>query len=73
MMESTFFYTGVVAFSMMVVGLGFTVYEFRRLGQAQQARLEAEKKMTDFPQGRFEGKDVNVRENARLKVVKAGH
>jgi hypothetical protein len=43
MMESTFFYTGVVAFSMMVVGLGFTVFEFRKLGQEQQSRMTAEK------------------------------
>ena len=65
MMESTFFYTGVIAFSMMVLGLGFTVFEFRKLGQSQKAARMAGGS-ADL-QNRHESAD-----SAGLKVVNAG-
>ena len=43
MIESTFFYTGLIAFTTMVIGLGLTILEFRKLGQSHRAEINREK------------------------------
>jgi len=42
MMESTFFYMGVVVFSMMILGLIITVMEFSRLSRAHDSKTNSQ-------------------------------
>jgi len=67
MIESTFFYAGLVAFLMMIVGLGCTVLEFSRLSQRQD---EADL-LNDNAESRSERHDSGV-DRTHLKVVRAG-
>ena len=42
MIESTFFYMGLGAFSTMIFGLGLTVLEFRKLSRSQKLNTNIE-------------------------------
>ena len=67
MMESTFFYTGLIAFSMMIIGLSLTVFEFRRQNQSLKAAKSRAKTIVPEPEVRFAYDD-----KSRLKSVNTG-
>ena len=66
MNESIFFYCGLAAFSMTIIGLGLTVLEFRKFGKADKAEIEIAEPVMREP-----GIDFANDDSSALKVVKA--
>ncbi len=67
MMESTFFYTGVIAFSMMVTGLALTILEFSNLRKSQKSKITDRENF-----GGQSDTHAEDEQNSRLKVVNPG-